>query len=105
MSVKKNIQPQQNFKAKSAPTAIPKAGGTSEAINKWLPLAILICTMLFIIICRLRLLDIPFERDEGEYAYGGQELLKGIPPFKSIHHVKLPGVYGMCAIFLFLFGH
>src|SRR5439155_22862555 len=30
---------------------------------------------------RLRLLDIPLDRDEGEYAYFGQLLLRGIPPY------------------------
>jgi Dolichyl-phosphate-mannose-protein mannosyltransferase len=74
-------------------------------VLKWLPVIILVATMVFVLLVRLRLLDVPFERDEGEYAYGGQEILRGVPPFKSIHHVKLPGVYGMYALFISLFGH
>lgn len=42
--------------------------------------------LLFLIVAvfaalRLRLLDLPLERDEGEYAYAGQLLLQGIPPY------------------------
>ncbi|MDR3681833.1 MAG: glycosyltransferase family 39 protein [Flavipsychrobacter sp.] len=73
--------------------------------SKWVYLSMLACILLFTAVCRLRLLDVPFERDEGEYAYAGQELLKGIPPFVSTHHVKLPGMYGMNAVFIFIFGH
>ena len=29
---------------------------------------------------RIRLLDVPLERDEGEYAYAGQLILRAIPP-------------------------
>ena len=32
--------------------------------------------MLFVIIVRIRLLDFPLERDEGEYAYMGQLILQ-----------------------------
>jgi hypothetical protein len=30
---------------------------------------------------RFRLLDVPLERDEGEYAYGGQLILQGLPSY------------------------
>lgn len=40
---------------------------------------------------RVRLLDVPLERDEGEYAYGGQLLLAGEPPFSGVYNMKLPG--------------
>jgi hypothetical protein len=33
-------------------------------------------------IIRYGLLDVPLERDEGEYAYAGQLILKGIPPYQ-----------------------
>ncbi len=32
---------------------------------------------------RLRLLDVPLDRDEGEYAYFGQLLLVGVPPYAA----------------------
>src|SRR5438046_6526839 len=37
---------------------------------------------------RIRLLGIPLERDEGEYAYAGQLLLQGIPPYKLAYSMK-----------------
>lgn len=40
---------------------------------------------------RARLLDVPMERDEGEYAYGGQLALRGEPPFAGVYNMKLPG--------------
>lgn len=42
---------------------------------------------------RIRLLDLPLERDEGEYAYAGRLLLEGIPPYKLAYNMKLPGTY------------
>jgi len=53
---------------------------------------------------RIRLLGIPLERDEGEYAYGGQLLLQGIPPYKLAYSMKFPGTYVAYAIAMFLFG-
>jgi 4-amino-4-deoxy-L-arabinose transferase-like glycosyltransferase len=53
---------------------------------------------------RLRLLEAPLDRDEGEYAYFGQLLLQGIPPYATAYHAKLPGVYGAYALALALFG-
>jgi len=61
-------------------------------------------TALFIAAVRIRLLEVPLDRDEGEYAYVGQQLLQGIPPFASIYHVKLPGIYAVYAATLGLLG-
>jgi len=74
------------------------------SFSKNLPHIILCCSLLFTVACRLRLLEVPLERDEGEYAYVGQQLLQGVPPFVSIYHVKLPGIYTAYAIIEFLFG-
>ncbi|MGD0584309.1 MAG: glycosyltransferase family 39 protein [Oryzomonas sp.] len=64
--------------------------------------------ILFVVVVagyvRIRLLDLPLERDEGEYAYIGQLLLKGIPPFAYAYNMKLPGVGIMYAIFMLMFG-
>jgi len=53
---------------------------------------------------RIRLLGIPLERDEGEYAYAGQLLLQGIPPYKLAYSMKFPGTYIAYAITMLLFG-
>jgi hypothetical protein len=50
------------------------------------------------------LIGIPFERDEGEFAYIGKLILEGIPPFCEAYDQKLPGVYAMYALFMGLFG-
>lgn len=53
---------------------------------------------------RIRLLQIPLERDEGEYAYAGQLMLQGIPPYLLAANMKLPGTYAAYALILALFG-
>jgi 4-amino-4-deoxy-L-arabinose transferase-like glycosyltransferase len=50
---------------------------------------------------RFSMLQIPLERDEGEYAYMGQLLLQGIPPYLHAYSMKLPG---MCAIYALIMG-
>ena len=37
--------------------------------------------LALVAVARLRLLAFPLERDEGEYAYAGQLILQGIPPY------------------------
>lgn len=56
----------------------------------WIVLAI---TVLLSLAVRIRLKDMPLERDEGEYAYAGQLLLQGVPPYKLAYNMKLPGTY------------
>ena len=53
---------------------------------------------------RFRLLDMPLERDEGEYAYAGQLLLQGIPPYQDVYNMKWPGTYAMYALIMTMFG-
>ncbi|MDI6829599.1 MAG: glycosyltransferase family 39 protein, partial [Armatimonadota bacterium] len=67
----------------------------------WGAIALII---LFMVILRVRLLNIPLERDEGEYAYMGQLLLQGIPPYKIAYSMKLPGIYFVYAIIMAIFG-
>ncbi|HOE67031.1 MAG TPA: glycosyltransferase family 39 protein [Candidatus Hydrogenedentes bacterium] len=53
---------------------------------------------------RIRTLDVPFERDEGEYAYAGQLLLQGVPPFSEAYNMKMPGIYAAYAAIMAAFG-
>lgn len=53
---------------------------------------------------RLRLLDVPLERDEGEYAYAGQLILQGVPPYRLACNMKLPGTYAAYAAIMAVFG-
>jgi Dolichyl-phosphate-mannose-protein mannosyltransferase len=67
----------------------------------WLAVGVVIAAAAAI---RLRLLDVPLDRDEGEYAYFGQLLLGGVPPYALAYNLKLPGVYGVYALVLAVFG-
>jgi hypothetical protein len=68
----------------------------------WIGVAIAVAVSA---ILRLRLLDLPLERDEGEYAYIAQLLLQGIPPYAEAYDLKMPGVFGVYALFISIFGH
>ena len=49
----------------------------------WAPLAVL-AALVFVAYVRLRVADVPLERDEGEYAYAGQLILQGVPRIGKI---------------------
>jgi 4-amino-4-deoxy-L-arabinose transferase-like glycosyltransferase len=57
-----------------------------------------------VVAIRIRLLGIPLERDEGEYAYAGQLILQGIPPYKLAYNMKFPGTYAAYAVIMSIFG-
>ena len=67
---------------------------------------LLMAVVVFVVVLaiRIRLLGIPLERDEGEYAYAGQLLLQGIPPYKLAYNMKFPGTYGAYAMIMAIFG-
>jgi hypothetical protein len=65
---------------------------------------ILAAALAFAALVRWRLADMPLERDEGEYAYAGQLILEGIPPYSLVYNMKLPGVYLAYAGFMAVFG-
>jgi hypothetical protein len=67
----------------------------------WILLVVVIGLILFI---RIRLLAIPLERDEGEYAYAGQLMLQGIPPYQLAYNMKFPGIYAAYALIMSMFG-
>ena len=68
----------------------------------WWALATIVFTLVVAI--RIRLLGIPLERDEGEYAYAGQLILQGIPPYKLAYNMKFPGTYAAYAVIMSIFG-
>ena len=75
----------------------------SLLVRLW-PWLIVLFVLLFVGFIRVRLLDMPLERDEGEYAYAGQLLLQGIPPYELAYNMKLPGTYFAYALGMALFG-
>jgi len=72
-------------------------------VNYW-PWIVLGAVLIATAIIRIRLLMIPLERDEGEFAYMGQLMLQGIPPYKLAYNMKLPGTYAAYALIMSLFG-
>jgi Dolichyl-phosphate-mannose-protein mannosyltransferase len=67
----------------------------------WILFSLSVCLVIGI---RVRLLGVPLERDEGEYAYAGQLLLQGIPPYKLAYNMKFPGTYAAHALIMAIFG-
>lgn len=74
---------------------------TKKQIWPWI---ILLLAVVFVTIIRIRLLNTPLERDEGEYAYAGQLILQKIPPYSMAYNMKLPGMYFAYALIMALFG-
>ena len=67
-------------------------------------LLLTIITVLAVVFIRINLLETPLERDEGEYAYMGQLLLEGFPPYLHAYTMKLPGTSMIYAVFMSFFG-
>lgn len=72
-------------------------------IRRWGLVGLLLAMLLFAAI-RWRLRDMPLERDEGEYAYAGQLMLQGIPPYQIAYNMKLPGTYAAYAAIMAIGG-
>ncbi|PYL50684.1 MAG: hypothetical protein DMF33_12180, partial [Verrucomicrobia bacterium] len=80
-----------------------KIDNQSKALRfGWCVLAAIVFGLVIAI--RIRLLDIPLERDEGEYAYAGQLMLQGIPPYTLAYSMKFPGTYASYALIMSIFG-
>jgi len=85
------------------PSADEPASRPWRRLFRWHFAAVLAVTVFFGAI-RWRLLDMPLERDEGEYAYAGQLILQDIPPYQLAYNMKLPGTYAAYAAILAVFG-
>ena len=59
-------------------------------------LVLLIIVMSTLI--RIRLLEVPLDRDTGEYAYAAQLMLEGKPPYAFLYNMKMPGIYAAYAL-------
>src|SRR5437016_11359300 len=76
----------------------------SKGITKRVALILSLLVIGLVILIRVRLLSVPLERDEGEYAYAGQLILQGIPPYELAYNMKLPGTYYLYALGMAVFG-
>jgi general stress protein CsbA len=70
---------------------------------RWV-VAATVLAILAVVIVRVRLLNVPLERDEGEFAYEGQLMLDGVAPYSLVYHMKLPGTYAAYAGIMAIFG-
>ncbi len=75
----------------------------NEIFSGW-AWALTILVMAFAACIRIRLLGIPLERDEGEFAYMGQLILRGIPPYLHAYTMKLPGTHAAYALVMGVLG-
>ncbi len=71
--------------------------------NHW-PALCLLLVLVLVSAVRIRLLAMPLERDEGEYAYAGQLILEGVPPYRLVYNMKMPGIYAAYAAIMAVFG-
>lgn len=79
----------------------PSAPGTLRRSAVWW---FTVAVLVLVAAVRWRLRDLPLERDEGEYAYVGQLMLQGIPPYQLAYSMKLPGTAAMYALAMAVFG-
>jgi hypothetical protein len=82
----------------------PAANPPRSSLIRFWPWLVVLLVLLFVGFIRFRLLDMPLERDEGEYAYAGQLILQGIPPYELAYNMKLPGTYFAYALGMAVFG-
>jgi 4-amino-4-deoxy-L-arabinose transferase-like glycosyltransferase len=81
-----------------------RASGAAKGILRYRAWILLGLVVLLVAVVRIRLREMPLERDEGEYAYAGQLMLQGIPPYKMAYNMKLPGTYAAYALVMLVFG-
>jgi hypothetical protein len=83
------------------PSVLQEKSGRYYRVISW---GLVIAAIVFIAAIRVRLLSMPLERDEGEFAYMGQLMLQGIPPYSLAANMKLPGTYAAYALLMAVFG-
>ncbi len=94
-----------NSATKSPSEAAPETVvAPNRGLSPLLVYFLLLVVIVFFALVRYRLRDIPLERDEGEFAYGGQLILEGTPLYNSLYTLKLPGTYAAYAVLFRVFG-
>jgi 4-amino-4-deoxy-L-arabinose transferase-like glycosyltransferase len=77
----------------------------SHRVPASLHYVILALGIVLVALVRIRLLDVPLERDEGGFAYLGNLILHGGMPYTGGYDFKPPGLYLSYALFIALFGN
>ncbi|MEX2015063.1 MAG: glycosyltransferase family 39 protein, partial [Candidatus Hydrogenedentales bacterium] len=68
---------------------------------EWPALALIV---LATAVLRYPLLELPLERDEGGYAYGAQEILRGGATYVDFYTMRFPAIFGAYAAIIGAFG-
>jgi 4-amino-4-deoxy-L-arabinose transferase-like glycosyltransferase len=89
---------------KRGPQAARSPSTAGAGWSAFLPWILLAGVVLANAAIRLRLAEVPLERDEGEYAYAGQLILQGVPPYSLAYNMKFPGTYYAYALVMAIFG-
>jgi hypothetical protein len=95
---------QDQLKKTKTKTNPVKSQPVSPGLSLYWQWGLVLLVILFFAAIRIRLLNFPLERDEGEYSYAGQLILQGIPPYQIVYNMKLPGTYLAYSVILSLFG-
>jgi len=99
--------------APAAPFGLPPSAKTKPArprqpaafqLPSWWDRAMAALVVTFFALIRVRLLNFPLERDEGEYAYAGQLIMHAVAPYRYCYSMKLPGTAAAYAILTAIFG-
>ncbi len=61
--------------------------------------------LLFVLFVRFNLLSVPFERDEGGFAYIAYQMMEGKQLYVDLYEIKPPLLYMTYALFITIFGH
>jgi 4-amino-4-deoxy-L-arabinose transferase-like glycosyltransferase len=98
------VKPGVKSTSKSGKSKKVPQPGKSFGMDRILLYGFFALVILLVLFVRIRLLEFPLERDEGEYALMGQMILKGIPPYEMAYNMKLPGAYYLYAMAMAVFG-
>ena len=90
--------------SRSVDAGVKKTARLQWKLPPYLIYALLLLILVFFALVRYRLRGMPLERDEGEFAYGGQLIQQGLPLYKHLYTLKMPGTYAAYAVMLDLFG-
>lgn len=85
-------------------TAAIPAETASKPFPVWVYIGITALFVGIILVARMNLASLPFERDEGSYSYMGQLLLEGKKPYTYFYEMKLPGIFYCYAAIVGIFG-
>ena len=72
--------------------------------TQFVSICVLLLTIAGTAAIRVRLLSMPLERDEGEFALAGQLIREGHPPYDRLYNMKWPGTYYAYAMIETVFG-